>query len=139
MDKRALLEQVYENSFSDELIKLSDFGDITRKVFGYHDLKEVSKTTGIPKKDVVTYYHGLRAPNRMLYSKENVAKDIKNIWTQREKYNKARQKVKFLDTKPGGKEEAAILKTHGKSWDKMLGNLLKTRKGLMTKYRDLKN
>jgi len=108
-------------------------------LLGNHNLGEISKLTGIPKKDVRTYYHGLRAPNTMLISTDEVSKDIKDIWTKREKYNKFRKATGYLDTKPDSKESKVIFKKHSKTMDQLLGEVVNTQYGLMRKYHSLKN
>ena len=135
----SMFDEIYEAAFNDELEKIASIGDAFRKVFGYHDLNEISNMTQIPKSDVKKYYHGLRVPNRMLYSRANVAADIKNIWSKREAYNKTRVSSGLFKTKPGSKEEAAILKKNKKNWDKMLNDVVTTQRGLVKKYRNIKN
>jgi len=47
-----MFQKIYKDAFKDELekIALSTIGDISRSIFGYHNLNEISKKINIPKK-----------------------------------------------------------------------------------------
>jgi len=119
--------------------KKAFLGDAVRGIFGYHNLNEISQKTGIPKKDVATYYHSLHAPNKMLYSADNVAKDISNIYNKREKYNRVREESGLFDTQPRSKEEADVMKRYGKQMDDSFKSVLQTQNDLIKKYKRIKD
>jgi hypothetical protein len=133
------LNDIYHNSLYDELTKISNIGDIGRSIFGYHNLNEISKKTNIPKKDVESYYHFLRTPNKLLYSNENVETDIKDIWQKKEKYDKTRNESGLFNTQPGSSEENKVMKMYGKQMDNDLINYQRTKRNLIKKYLDIKS
>jgi hypothetical protein len=142
------LNNIYHNALYDELTKISNIrdigyhnpiGDIGRSIFGYHNLNEISKKTNIPKKDVESYYHFLRAPKKSLYSNENIEKDIKDIWQKKEKYDKTRNESGLFNTQAGSSEENKVLKMYGKQMDNDLINYQRTKRNLTKKYLDIKS
>jgi len=121
------------------LEKRAFLGDMVRGVFGYHNLNDISKETGIPKGKLANFYHGLGVPNQMLYDKKNVINDAKAFFAKSDAYDQARDRSGLLKTKPGSQEEYDVMAKHKKELDQKLQDVLNVQDALMFKYRKIKS
>lgn len=81
------------------ILKAAGILNFLGKMSGYHDTKRLSEMSGVPEPAVHHVYHTLMVPNVALYSYEDAAKDMKDVWALRGDNNKTNKLAISLHAK----------------------------------------